>query len=669
MYFSLLPNIQLIDRPIKYPWSTAEYTLAKNIFRRFKIADSAFDYITYFNKYVILDGERPDQVSQKLYGTPKYDWLILLTNNMISRYDNWPLSEYDLRKHVEDKYENPEGIHHYETIEVKNSNGDVILKQGINVDSAFYNSPAYELDTTTPNLPQPSLGVQATANVFISNTPVSSITVTNAGIGYETEPIVTISDTGNGFGATASSTLSSDGYFKRFEITNAGSGYVYPPIVTLGGGLSGQSATATIVNGSVDNIVLDGIKFDTTNSNQIYEFSQGTAIVPNGTGIGTTGGFNIGSTHLRFGGNSGVRYVILNPINATAINTVRVYAVRGNGSNGGETPDIQGTEDLRIQYQITNSGVAPSTNGWTDLGIVIPAVTNGSGTGVLDNYDFNLPQNLKAPNIYFRLYQAGNSGADYDHYGILSVTFIGDATVNVPASTITLTTNPLQTTPPTVNASATVVLGKRVQSVSVISGGTNFSAATTSVSFAGGSFDTAATATANIGTVLDISLTNPGDAYASATINLVGGSGSGATADITVSNNKVQSVSISNQGQGYTTPPTATISAPDNLQILTLNQVYTQGANTWKWNGTGWEKKIREGYQYYDNGLVTTVSGSSVSEPVTNYEYERRLNDERREIYVLKKAYTLNVIQEFKEKLLYVESNDFISTTEKRSSI
>lgn len=666
MYFDLLPNIRLVNRPIKYPWSTAEYTEVKNIFRRFKITDSAFDYITYFNKYVILDGERPDTVSQKLYGTDKYDWLLLMVNNITNRYDFWPMSEYDLRKHVEDKYDNPEGIHHYETIEVANSNGDVILKEGIVVDSNFYNSPAYQLDTTTPGLPIPNLGRQATASVSIVNRPVSTINVTSGGAGYEFAPIVTINDTTTGSGATATANLSNSGYFKRFEITNPGAGYVYPPIVTLGGGLAGQSATASISNGEVTGITLDGIKFDLTNANQVYEFGNGTTIVPNGNGNGSTGGFNIGSSHLRFGGSSGTRFVTLNPINATSINTVRVYAVRGNGNNGGETPDIQGQEDLRIQYQITSG--TPTSNGWTDLGIVIPAVPNGSGTGVLTNYDFNLPSNLKAPNIYFRLFQQSNSGADYDHYGILSVTFLGDVTVDITNPTITLTKNPLQTSNPTVSASASVVLGRRVQSVSVVSGGTNYNAATTSVNFAGGLFDTAATATASIGTTLGITLTDSGDAYSSATINLVGGSGTGATASISVANSKVSSVTITNQGLGYTTPPSAVISAPNNLTIVRENDVYTSGPDTWRFNGSAWEKKIREGYQYYDNGLVKTVAGSSVSQIITNYEYERRLNDNRREIYVLKKQYVLGVIQELREKSLYVESSDFISNTLKQSS-
>ena len=39
----LLANIELAVRPIQFPWSEQQYKVAKNIFRRFKINDSALD--------------------------------------------------------------------------------------------------------------------------------------------------------------------------------------------------------------------------------------------------------------------------------------------------------------------------------------------------------------------------------------------------------------------------------------------------------------------------------------------------------------------------------------------------------------------------------------------------------------------------------------------------
>jgi predicted nuclease of predicted toxin-antitoxin system len=44
----------------------------------------------YLRRYVVQNGERPDIVSFKLYDSPKYEYLLLLVNNIVSIYDDWP---------------------------------------------------------------------------------------------------------------------------------------------------------------------------------------------------------------------------------------------------------------------------------------------------------------------------------------------------------------------------------------------------------------------------------------------------------------------------------------------------------------------------------------------------------------------------------------------------
>ena len=396
---------------------------------------------------------------------------------------------------------------------------------------------------------------------------LTEINVTNQGSGYESAPTVEI---GEGSSGSATANLSSTGFVKRIEITDGGSGYTYPPIVTFGGGLASQSGTASITNGVVTQIELDGITFDTTDSDDIYEFGGGTSIAPNGSGSGSTGGFNIGSTHLRFGDSSGTRFVTLNPIDARSINTVRVYAVRGNGSNGGETPDVVGVEDLRIQYQITDPGEAPNNNNFIDLGVVIPAVANGTGTGVLDNYDFNLPSDLQVGHVYFRLYQEGNSGPNYDHYGILSVSFIGDASAEIPDSTITLSKNPLEPNPGSIlDATAQIILGKRVESITVNSAGTGYTLNST-VTLTGGDYiSEAAAEISEIGGYVGIvTVTSGGNGYSPSTylpISVTSPQGIGVTATgvaVINSNGNVESISLDNVGIGYTQAPFISIPPP-----------------------------------------------------------------------------------------------------------
>lgn len=54
--------------------------------------------------YTVLDGENPDYISYKIYGSPKYDYIILLTNDIKNYYDEWPLKYSSLINYIEEKY-------------------------------------------------------------------------------------------------------------------------------------------------------------------------------------------------------------------------------------------------------------------------------------------------------------------------------------------------------------------------------------------------------------------------------------------------------------------------------------------------------------------------------------------------------------------------------------
>ena len=135
MYFSIVPNISYDEKPIKYPFSESDYVTAKNFFRRYKVNDDIFSDVVFFNKYSIRDGERPDTVANKAYGDPFYDWVILLTNNLVNAKYDWPMTNYELYKLAEKQYDDPYGtIHHYETYAIGQ------YKAGLYVDETFYNT-------------------------------------------------------------------------------------------------------------------------------------------------------------------------------------------------------------------------------------------------------------------------------------------------------------------------------------------------------------------------------------------------------------------------------------------------------------------------------------------------------------------------------------------------
>ena len=147
-YVRELPDI-LYQSNLLHKVSSQEYIQIKNIFRRVKIQDWIQDNVQFFNKYTIRDGERPDTMAERLYGTSERDWIIVLTAGITNIRNDWPLSNYDLYRYVEAKYGTDlNAIHHYETIEVRDNKGRLILPAGQRVDQNFTIPTPYDASAT-----------------------------------------------------------------------------------------------------------------------------------------------------------------------------------------------------------------------------------------------------------------------------------------------------------------------------------------------------------------------------------------------------------------------------------------------------------------------------------------------------------------------------------------
>ena len=90
---------------VNYPINNFDRIRAIDLNAAIKIRDyiKNFRGISY-SPYVIQDGDRPDNVSFKIYDDPNYDWLIMLTNNMFSIHDDWPKSSQELERYIIEKY-------------------------------------------------------------------------------------------------------------------------------------------------------------------------------------------------------------------------------------------------------------------------------------------------------------------------------------------------------------------------------------------------------------------------------------------------------------------------------------------------------------------------------------------------------------------------------------
>ena len=137
-YFRDLPNFQY-QSPFIDSLSSSEYVTVKNIFRRVKLRDDLQNIFTVFDKYVIKEGARPDTVAEELYGKSDLDWVVLISAGIVNVRNEWPLSSRDLYNYVVEKYglDEKDFVHHYETKEVKDSQGRLIMPKGNRVDADF----------------------------------------------------------------------------------------------------------------------------------------------------------------------------------------------------------------------------------------------------------------------------------------------------------------------------------------------------------------------------------------------------------------------------------------------------------------------------------------------------------------------------------------------------
>ena len=92
---------------------------------------------TIFDKYEIIEGARPDTVAEEFYGDSELDWVVTMTAGILNVRDEWPLPNYHLYDYINEKYDDMNAIHHYETKEIKDSLNRMILEEGKIVNSNF----------------------------------------------------------------------------------------------------------------------------------------------------------------------------------------------------------------------------------------------------------------------------------------------------------------------------------------------------------------------------------------------------------------------------------------------------------------------------------------------------------------------------------------------------
>ena len=234
---SFFRNFPVLDYKFGSEIDTA---LFQNLTSYIDIIDQVVDETSFYEKYVILDGERPDTLSYKLYGTVDYYWTFYFLNEAL-RLQGWPLESNVVYSKAKEYYPNT-------TLVTDESVHGEFYKNDI-VATKPFNNPPFKGKILEKRL---DLG-QVIVKPLLE---IREVTVSESGSGYTSTPTITLSG-GGGTGASLQAILDSD-TVTSIAIVNGGDGYTSSPTITISAPNvpRGTQATATATLSS--NLVSSG---------------------------------------------------------------------------------------------------------------------------------------------------------------------------------------------------------------------------------------------------------------------------------------------------------------------------------------------------------------------------------------------------------------------------
>ena len=561
--------------------------------------------------------------------------------------------------------------------------------------------------TPTVNISPPPITANASAVCSISTFRVSGITTINGGQGYNTSPLITFSPPIASVQATADCELGDGINIDRVAtITNlvGGIGYgVTAPTVTFSDsprvvyGVYNNQSTGSVGN-DVEGFYFseDGTKLYTssfTGANQVkqytlseswkvstisltYEldvsadFSYTTAVEfkPDGTLMYVTGGV-------------GFNYKIITYSLSTAwdLSSATKLSEITLTSPGGIRFKPDGTSVFVLDFSnpdvIKEFTLGSAWNLLTRSGSAIRTLNITTPTGDNDILGFNFnPNGTKlfvtsesSSSIYeFNIdeWQIDTAVFSYSFFVGDRLTSPSDIFIKLDKEKFVVAGGPLdkifEYKITSTAQGITQITNGSVSNIIVTQPGVAYTEAPT-VTIASPYPAVTATGTANLssGIVTSITITNSGFGYTVAPTITIEDAPISREAVITVeiSQTGISTYTIFDGGLNYVNNPIITLDAPDEILNVEVNETYSQNLRTWRWTGTIWQEKITEEFQYFDpnTNSIVKVPGSVLSRPVTNYEYENNLNEEKRKLFIVKPSFLPTIITDLRNIMSYNE--------------
>ena len=446
-------------------------------------------------------------------------------------------------------------------------------------------------------------GTISIPNSKLKNGVINAVTVTNAGSGYLSAPVVTTADTGTpaGFTAGTFTPVMSTGGLASVTIVSGGKDYNIP-------GISFAAPPAIVFDGSDDES--SGVGIINLVDNTIKLTAAQAAALPVGAAVtySSGGGTSIGG--LTSGASYFIKTNTSNEVTLSATSGGAAVDITGVGSGTthsftGQTAAATATKSdgILTGLEISNTGFgytsAPSItfNGIAVTGqsLVSPVVTIGidalgrldvdnititsGGSGYQSMFGFVAANPNDSKLAYIELAGTGNK-----NYTSPPSIVIAEPTAK-DALGVLLSTN--------VQAAAEFVFSaSTLKTLELTNGGSGYTSSPT-VTISG---NATAFATIQDGRIDKVKLISKGSGYTTVpTVTISGGGGSGATASAKITEGEIAGYTITNPGLGYTRDPILRIDSGghneirgkdiNHILILLLNHVSdatsTQPANNY----------------------------------------------------------------------------------------
>jgi|TARA_B100000959_G_scaffold34553_2_gene32845 hypothetical protein len=100
MYFKNIKNTVIdID-------GSGNFDKLKNLTAKAKVSNDLINNAGFYQTVEVIDGERPDHLSKRLYNTDDYHWTFLLLNPHLKNiWDDWPMKWSQLIEYCTEKYQ------------------------------------------------------------------------------------------------------------------------------------------------------------------------------------------------------------------------------------------------------------------------------------------------------------------------------------------------------------------------------------------------------------------------------------------------------------------------------------------------------------------------------------------------------------------------------------